>query len=53
MAKANKTEQIKTYITKAQKDILDEYCEVNETNVSELIRDCITERLNKFQEERK
>lgn len=52
MAKANKTASIKTHITEEQKKLLDEYCEVNETNISEFVRECITERLNKFQKER-
>lgn len=53
MAKANKTASIKTHITEAQRALIDEYCEVNDTNISEFIRECITERLNKFQKERK
>ena len=52
MAKVNKTVSIKTNITEEQKRILDEYCEVNETNISEFLRECLTERLNKFQKER-
>lgn len=52
MAKELKTIQIKTHITPSQKALLDEYCEVNETNVSDFIRDCLNERLKQFQKEK-
>lgn len=46
MAKELKNVEIKARITKSQKEAIDEYCEVNETNVSDFIRECIAERLN-------
>lgn len=49
MAKELKNVEIKARITKSQKELLDEYCEVNETNVSDFIRDCLNERLKQFQ----
>ena len=45
LAKELKNVEIKARITKSQKELLDEYCEVNETNVSDFIRDCLNERL--------
>ena len=42
-----KTEYIKVRLTKSDKQLLDEYCKANDTDISKVVRKLIIEALNK------